>query len=119
MPIAKVEGVKLSDIDQSAIDAIVYESDQDMLSGLWSDETSLLSVLESFRNNPLFQYAQITTFTYDPLVGVRSITQPSGVKEFYTYDAENRLEKVSQEIKDGFGNNTVKTVKEYNYHLKN
>lgn len=119
LPIAKVEGVKLSDIDQSVIDAIVYESDQDMLSGLWSDETSLLSALESFRNNPLFQYAQVTTFTYDPLVGVRSITQPSGVKEFYTYDAESRLEKVSQEVKDGFGNNTVKTVKEYNYHLKN
>ncbi|MGG7469973.1 hypothetical protein ACVVIH_02430 [Chryseobacterium arthrosphaerae] len=119
LPIAKIEGIKLSDIDQSAIDAVVYESDQDMLSGLWSDESQLLSALEIFRSNPIFQYAQVTTFTYDPLVGVRSITQPSGVQEFYTYDAENRLEYISQEVKDGHGNNVLKTVKEYNYHLKN
>ncbi|WP_312300660.1 hypothetical protein [Chryseobacterium sp.] len=119
LPIAKIEGIKLSDIDQSAIDAVVYESDQDMLSGLWSDESQLLSALEVFRSNPIFQYAQVTTFTYDPLVGVRSIMQPSGVQEFYTYDAENRLEYISQEVKDGHGNNVLKTVKEYNYHLKN
>ncbi|MDQ0477483.1 hypothetical protein [Chryseobacterium sp. MDT2-18] len=53
---------------------------------------------------------QITTYTYDPLIGVRSITPPSGLREYYFYDAANRL----KEVRDSNGN----VLKEYQYHYK-
>lgn len=108
-PIAKIEGAKLSDIQQSFIDSIVNASDTDALAGRNNDESAVLSVLNSFRNS-LSNY-QITTYTYDPLVGVRSITPPSGIRESYVYDSANRLEKVI----DVNG----KVLKEMKYNYKN
>ncbi len=108
-PIAKIEGAKLTDIQQSLIDAIVNASNTDSLAGANNDETTLLSALNSFRNS-LSAY-QITTYTYDPLIGVRSITAPSGIRESYLYDSANRLEKVI----DVNG----KVLKEFKYNYKN
>ena len=53
---------------------------------------------------------QITTYPYAPLIGVRSITPPSGIREYYYYDAANRL----QSIKDANGN----LLKEFDYNYK-
>jgi len=53
--------------------------------------------------------AQVTTFTYDPLIGVTSTTDPRGQTVYYQYDAFNRLESV----KDSEGNMVSKN--EYNY----
>ncbi|MCL8538962.1 RHS repeat protein, partial [Chryseobacterium gallinarum] len=108
-PIAKIEGAKLSDIQQSLIDSIVNASNTDALAGVNNDETSFLSALNTFRNS-LSGY-QVTTYTYDPLIGVRSITPPSGIRESYIYDSANRLEKVI----DANG----KVLKEMKYNYKN
>ncbi|WP_276965636.1 hypothetical protein, partial [Chryseobacterium sp.] len=91
-PIAKIEGAKLTDIQQSLINTIVNASNTDASASSNNDETALLSALNTFRN-ALPNY-QITTYTYDPLVGVRSITPPSGIRESYIYDSANRLEKI-------------------------
>ncbi|HCR75486.1 MAG TPA: hypothetical protein DIW37_03565, partial [Chryseobacterium sp.] len=50
-------------------------------------------------------------YTYDPLIGLKNITYPSGIKEFYFYDNKNRLIL----IKDNENN----IVKNYNYHYIN
>jgi hypothetical protein len=110
-PIAKIEGVKLSDISQSLIDTVVSASNVDAAAALNNDETALLSALNTFRSNVLTY--QITTYTYDPLVGVRSITPPSGIREVYLYDSANRLKEVREQ------NQTGKLLKEYQYHYKN
>lgn len=110
-PIAKIEGAKLTDIQQSLIDSIVNASNTDALAGPNNDETSFLSALNTFRANTALSAYQITTFTYDPLVGVRSITPPSGTKESYVYDSANRLQKVI----DVNG----KVLKEMKYNYKN
>ncbi|BAP33176.1 uncharacterized protein CHSO_4139 [Chryseobacterium sp. StRB126] len=107
-PIAKIEGAKLTDIQQSLIDSIVNASNADALSTPNADETILLSALNAFRNN-LAAY-QVSTYTYDPLIGVRSITPPSGIRESYLYDSANRLEKVV----DANG----KVLKEMKYNYK-
>ncbi|PJJ62639.1 hypothetical protein [Chryseobacterium geocarposphaerae] len=112
-PIAKIEGAKLSDINQALISSIVSASDTDALATINNDETAFLSVLNNFRNDPSLSAYQITTFTYDPLTGVRSITPASGIREVYIYDSANRLKEVREQ------NQTGKLLKEYQYNYKN
>jgi hypothetical protein len=110
-PIAKIAGAKLSDIAQSLIDNIVNASDNDGQLNTDASEQSLISALDVFRNNSALSGYQITTYSYDPLIGVRSITPPSGIRELYKYDTANRLEKVI----DING----KVLKEFKYNYKN
>jgi hypothetical protein len=112
-PIAKIEGAKLSDLQQSMIDNIVNASNTDASAAPSNDETALLSVLDSFRNNSALSGYQITTYTYDPLIGVRSITPPSGIREVYLYDTANRLKEIRE------SNQTGKLLKEFKYNYKN
>jgi len=112
-PIAKIEGAKLLDINPTLISAIVSASDTDASSGANNDETTFLSTLNDFRNDPSLSTYQITTFTYDPLIGVRSITPPSGIREVYIYDSANRLKEIREQ------NQTGKLLKEYQYNYKN
>ncbi|GEN67606.1 hypothetical protein [Chryseobacterium rhizosphaerae] len=107
-PIAKIEGVTFSQVS-SATSAIVNASDLDGAAGSNNDETALLNALKTFRAQ--FPNSLVTTYTYDPLVGVRSITPPSGIGESYLYDAVGRLEKVV----DVNG----KVIKEMKYNYKN
>ena len=110
-PIAKIEGAKLSDIPQALIDNIVNASVNDGQLSTEASEQSLISALDLFRNNAALSAYQISTYSYDPLIGVKSITPPSGIREVYKYDTANRLEKVI----DING----KVLKEYKYNYKN
>lgn len=107
-PIAKIAKAKLSDIQQSLIDAIVNASTADNVATPNNDETVFLNELNTFRKHNSMSTYQITTYTYDPLIGVRSITPPSGIRENYFYDTANRLEKII----DVNG----KILKEYKYN---
>ncbi|MBU8883829.1 hypothetical protein KSK37_12100 [Kaistella sp. DKR-2] len=104
-PIAKIEGAKLSDIPQGLITNIVNASDYSNPS---YSESNLITQLDTFRVG-LPGY-QISTFTYKPLIGVTSITPPSGIREMYNYDSSNRL----QSVVDLNGN----VIKEYGYKYK-
>lgn len=55
--------------------------------------------------------ALITTYTYKPLVGMTSMTDPRGVTTTYEYDSFGRLSKV----KDANG----KVINTYDYHYQN
>ncbi|RKN75921.1 RHS repeat protein [Ulvibacterium marinum] len=54
--------------------------------------------------------AMVTTYTYNPLVGVTSVTDPRGYTMTYTYDTANRL----VEVRDADGH----LVTDYEYHYK-
>ncbi|WP_139263377.1 hypothetical protein [Chryseobacterium carnipullorum] len=112
-PIAKVEGAKLSDIPQALIDNIVNASVNDNQFSTEASEQSLISALDVFRNNAALSAYQISTYSYDPLIGVKSITPPSGIREFYFYDTANRLKEVRENSPTG------KILKEYKYNYKN
>ncbi|MEN2435254.1 hypothetical protein AAH994_07570 [Weeksellaceae bacterium A-14] len=109
-PIAKVEGADYSALSSSQINSIVTASDEDAKDTADGNpkEQLLLNALDAFR----IQYSgyQITTYSYDPLIGVRSITPPSGIREYYYYDSENRL----QSVRDINGN----ILKEYDYNYQ-
>ena len=54
--------------------------------------------------------AELTTYTYDTLVGMTSSTDPKGMTTYYEYDGLQRL----MNIKDKDGN----IVKNYQYHFE-
>jgi YD repeat-containing protein len=70
---------------------------------------SSYAYIDEVRMYPL--NAQMTTYTYDPLIGVTSITDAKGDTITYTYDSFGRL----QNVKDKDGN----ILSENEYHYKN
>ncbi|QMU66143.1 MAG: hypothetical protein GKR88_21045 [Flavobacteriaceae bacterium] len=76
-----------------------------------STESDLRADLALLRDSFSGTAAQITTFTYDPLIGVTSITDPRGRTLYYHYDSFNRL----QYVKDHDGN----VLSEHSYNYKN
>lgn len=114
MPIAKIEGAKLSDIPANLITAIVNASnaDADALPATEAaKENDLIAALNTFRNDTALKSFIITAYTYDPMVGMTTTISPGGMTEKYRYDSFNRLQKVI--------NANGVTVKEYKYNYKN
>lgn len=119
LPIAKIYGASYQQVMQafnldpnnvgSYLDLdIVKKSDLDIDS---SSEATFVNALEIFKNKTELKDFQVTTYTYDPLIGVKNTIQPSGAKEIFVYDTNNRLEKVLDR------DNNI--IKEYNYNLNN
>jgi YD repeat-containing protein len=64
---------------------------------------------ENLRNDPLMADAQITTYSYKPLVGISSQTDSNGQSIYYEYDDLGRLFRAMDS--DG---NLIQKI-EYNY----
>lgn len=108
-PIAKIEGAIYNNIKNNPlITAIINASNADAANPAM--ESNLISALDTLRNDANFKDYQMATITYNPLIGVTSLTPPSGIREIYIYDHTNRLEKIVDE--EG------KILKEYQYHYK-
>ncbi len=71
------------------------------------DETDLATI-DGLRSS--LPTAMVTTYTYDPLIGVTSITDPRGYTTHYTYDGFNRL----KEVKDA----ESLLIEDYQYQYK-
>lgn len=113
LPIAKIEGAKLSDIPASLITTIVNASNEDgMATQAQEDakEQALINALNVFKNDAALQDFMVTCYTYNPLVGVTTTIPPNGMMELYKYDSFNRLLKTV----DVNGN----TIKEHQYNYK-
>ncbi|CAN0603958.1 unnamed protein product, partial [Ectocarpus sp. 12 AP-2014] len=87
------------------ISAAVTASDGDVNT---TTEDTLRQELEDLR--AAFPTAMVTTFTYDLMVGVTSVTDPRGYTTYYEYDEFNRL----KEVKDDEGN----IVEDIKYHYQ-
>ncbi|KAA1243239.1 RHS repeat domain-containing protein [Aquimarina sp. RZ0] len=99
-PIAKIENATYQDIAEA------LEISVATLKTYGEDNFSQLNQLRTSLPN-----AMITTYTYDPLIGITSMTDPRGYTMTYHYDDFNRLEYV----KDAEGN----LVSENQYNYKN
>ena len=72
-------------------------------------DIELRAIFENLRDDIDLPNAMITSYTYKPLVGMKTETDPAGKTIFYDYDDFNRLET----IKDQDGN-IIKHI-DYNY----
>jgi len=103
-PIAEIKGVTYSDvtakISAASLDAIAAKIEP--AAADWTTINNLRAQLPD---------ALITTYTYKPLVGMLTMTDPRGVITYYEYDAFGRLITVKD--------NNSKSVEGYDYHYKN
>jgi hypothetical protein len=112
-PIAKIdnftyaESLSIQGLINFAINASNADADRTLnYSGL---EGVLRNKLDEIRNHSALANAQMTTYTYDPLVGITSVTDPKGYTVYYDYDDLQRM----QYVKDKDGN--ILSENEYSY----
>ncbi|NGX82676.1 hypothetical protein [Aequorivita sp. KMM 9714] len=74
-----------------------------------SNEGTLLGYLQQLRNLAIVQDSQVTTFTYLPLVGLSTVTDPKGYRMSYFYDDFGRLKYVKDM------DNNVLSENQYHY----
>ncbi|WP_447951112.1 hypothetical protein [Chryseobacterium koreense] len=123
LPIAKIEGAEYDNIKANSLVVAVVaaaENDNVGVQGQTPEQTeqALNNALDELRKGTAFKEFLITTYTFDPLIGVKSVTPPSGIREYYFYDDAGRLQSVKIKEKDSSGNEVFRILKEYEYHYK-
>jgi len=67
---------------------------------------------EALRSDPSMSEAMITTYTFDPLIGMTSQTGPAGITTYYEYDDFGRLKEIDD------SNEHLRELYNYNYHVE-
>ncbi|NER12850.1 hypothetical protein GWK08_05320 [Leptobacterium flavescens] len=101
-PVAKIENATYSQVIATGVNLSV-------LNNLNSTDSQRTTELNKIRNG--LANSLITTYLYKPLVGITSMTGPTGYTMTYEYDEFNRL----KHVRDADGN----ILSENTYHYKN
>ena len=108
--LAKIENASYSALPPdltNLINSVKSLSDNDTTAAA---ETTLRNELNKLRSHSQLANAQLSTYTYDPYIGVTSITDVRGYTTYYSYDNQHRLKY----LKDEDGN----VLEAYNYNFK-
>lgn len=82
-PVAQVVGMDINTVSALSIDPGVLNNP--------ANDQALREVLNNVRTGLAGSKARVTTYTYDPLVGKTSQTDPNGITTYYEYDGLGRL----------------------------
>ncbi len=117
-PIAKIENATYSGVSTAIASLHLNyntlaeiqgrsDEDNDRTTGSTGKEGDLRTALNDLRD--ALPSAMVTTYTYDPLIGVTSITDTKGRAIYYDYDNFNRLKQVID------ANGYILSKNEYHY----
>ncbi|MEW7278827.1 hypothetical protein ABW636_09540 [Aquimarina sp. 2201CG1-2-11] len=110
-PIAKIENASYNEVATVAsISKLQTKSneDTDNCNTTYCKEQILRSALQALRSS--LPNAMVTTYTYDPLIGVTSMTDPRGYTTYYRYGDFNRLKEVRDQNSE--------LISDYRYHYQ-
>ncbi len=108
-PIAKIENVTYSDVAPFVTNLKAKSNaDIDRTKDYRGTEGALRQALDNLRT--ALPNAIVATYTYDPLIGITSMTDPKGYTTYYEYDNHNRLDHVTDA--------QSKVLKKYRYNYK-
>lgn len=107
-PIAKIENADYSAVEYYLGGSAAVETFRNKAN---PSATEINTFLAPLRDNHAFKGCMVTSYTYKPLVGMTSETDPKRQTTTYEYDSFQRLKL----IKDHFGN----IIKRFDYHYKN
>ena len=88
-------------------------------SALAKSTTPDVAKLKALRNHTSLSEAHVTTFTHLPLVGVTSISDPTGKTSYYDYDGLGRLKANYYYEGNVVDESKKRVVQEYDYHYRN
>ncbi|MDR2273635.1 MAG: hypothetical protein LBF27_22200 [Sphingobacterium sp.] len=86
-PIAEIKNATFAEVTGALTQAVMDNLNLPNVS-----ENSIVSTMAKLRNS--LPKSMITSYTYKPLVGMTSKTDPRGIKETYTYDGMQRLQAI-------------------------
>lgn len=102
-PIAEIKNTTYSHVL-----GIVNESALNAISSRIAPTDSDWVLINNLRSDPAMSNASVTTYTYKPLIGILTITDPTGLTVYYEYDSLGRLLRVK--------NDSGKVIEEYEYY---
>lgn len=108
-PIVKIENATFSEIPSALYNSIISASNADKDKDTEEALRLELNKLRDASIAPSLTDSMITTYTYDPLIGVTSITDPRGETIYYDYDDFGRLKYVKD------ADDHILSENEYNY----
>jgi YD repeat-containing protein len=114
-PVVKVENISSTDLNTAVNTATggdletLLENIGDLTNDIQKNQWKTFNT--ALRNNASLSKSQVTTYTYLPLIGMTSQTDPNGITTYYEYDGLGRLKNV----KDHKGN----ILKQTQYHYQN
>lgn len=87
-PVAEIRGATYSDLSDWGLSTNI--SNLATMTSTSNVSSALATIRSSLASRPVL----MTSYTYDPLISITSMTAPNGTKTTYTYDAMGRLSSV-------------------------
>ncbi|TYP76141.1 PKD domain-containing protein [Aquimarina intermedia] len=99
LPIAKIDNASYDTMPLSVLNRIDSIKNISNTENSKTTEETLRNLLQELREDPYFSSSQVVSSTYDPHIGVTSMTDSNGTIHYYEYDDFNRLRYVLDEYR--------------------
>lgn len=113
-PIAEIKNATLAQVE-AAVSSIFGMTSSALAQNSLPDAAKL----KALRKHTSLSKAQVTVFTHLPLIGVSSVTDPTGKTLYYEYDELGRLKRNYYYENNIMQESEKRVLQEYDYHYRN